>query len=90
MDVSYGVLCTTPGGVNGTVGQIVDLVEALLNHHSATTSSRSNALTALAKVAFRLGGVLGEEKGRVEKLLESYRTSITLELQQRWADATRS
>ncbi|CAM9334045.1 unnamed protein product [Ascophyllum nodosum] len=63
--------------------EIVDLVEALLNHHSATTSSRSNALTALAKVAFRLGGVLGEEKGRVEKLLESYRTSITLELQQR-------
>lgn len=64
--------------------QIIDLLEALLNHHSATVSSRSSALTALAKVSYRLGGALGEdEKARIEGLLEGYRTSITLELQQR-------
>lgn len=64
--------------------KIVDLLEDLLNHHSATNASRSNALTALAKVSYRLGGGLGEEgKSRVEGMLESYRSSITLELQQR-------
>lgn len=65
-------------------GQIVDLLEDLLNHHSATASSRSSALTALAKVSYRLGGGLGEEgRSRVEGLLEGFRSSITLELQQR-------
>ena len=64
--------------------QIVDLLEDLLNHHSATASSRSSTLTALAKVSYRLGGGLGEEgKARVEGLLEGFRSSITLELQQR-------
>ncbi|CAM9097441.1 unnamed protein product [Scytosiphon promiscuus] len=64
--------------------EIVDLLEDLLNHHSATNATRSNVLTALAKVSYRLGGGLGEEgKSRVEGMLESYRSSITLELQQR-------
>lgn len=65
--------------------QIIDLLEDLLNHHSATPSSRSSALTALAKFSYRVGGGLGEEgKGRVEGMLQGYQSSIALELQQRW------
>lgn len=68
--------------------QIIDLLEDLLNHHSATTSSRSSVLTALAKVSYRLGGGLGEDgRARVEGMLEAYRSSITLELQQRWVSS---
>ncbi|CAM9688539.1 unnamed protein product [Ectocarpus sp. 4 AP-2014] len=64
--------------------KIIDLLEDLLNHHSATASSRSSALTALAKASYRLGEGLGEDgKARVEEMLEGYRSSITLELQQR-------
>ncbi|CAN0054398.1 unnamed protein product, partial [Ectocarpus fasciculatus] len=64
--------------------EIIDLLEDLLNHHSATASSRSSALTALAKASYRLGDGLGEDgKARVEEMLEGYRSSITLELQQR-------
>ncbi|CAB1109096.1 unnamed protein product [Ectocarpus sp. CCAP 1310/34] len=64
--------------------EIIDLLEDLLNHHSATASSRSSALTALAKASYRLGEGLGEDgKARVEEMLEGYRSSITLELQQR-------
>lgn len=71
---------------SATPTQIVDMLEDLLNHHSATAASRSSALTALAKVSYRLRGVLGEEGTfRVERLLKGYRSSITLELQQRWA-----
>ena len=69
--------------------QIVDLLEDLLNHHSATASSRSSTLTALAKVSYRLGDGLGEEgKARVEGLLEGFRSSIALELQQRCGGAS--
>ena len=75
-----------PAGRDNAMVKIVDLLEDLLNHHSATTASRSSALTALAKVSYRLGSGLGEEgKARVEGMLEGYRSSITLELQQRFA-----
>lgn len=64
--------------------QIVDLLEDILNHHSATVASRSSALTSLAKVSYRLSNVLGEEgDARVDSMLEGFRSSITLELQQR-------
>lgn len=73
-----------PFGRPLAIAKVVDLLEDLLNHHSATASSRSSALTALAKVSYRLGGGLGEEgKARVDGMLEGYRSSITLELQQR-------
>lgn len=64
--------------------QIVDLLEDVLNHHSATAKSRSSALTALAKVSYRLEAALGPGGNmRVEGLLEGFRSSIALELQQR-------
>ncbi|CAM9881231.1 unnamed protein product, partial [Phaeothamnion confervicola] len=69
--------------------RVLALIEKLLTHHSATTQTRSYALTALIKLSSRLseagdggfGG--GGEAAAVAALLAPFRNSISLELQQR-------
>jgi len=63
---------------------VVDLCERVLKHPSSTASTKEYVLTALIKLTERFAASQKfNSLGAIQKLLDNYRTSMGLELQQR-------